>query len=153
MGISSPSHYDWELDYKRWRHQYSEQLDAVTFCHAGVGVIERKEVINPAPPLSEQRANFLARYPDKLEYFRNRSVTAIHFYDLDWTLLTIDASPQWPAVVQRAEAAGVKLYDGDGEVYRRFEAYERAGEPAPTFRCADRVPRPFPTPTYPPPPE
>ena len=125
-----------------------EQLDAHTYCHPGADIIEREEVIKPNFPIENQRANYLARNPDRPEFFHDASRTAKHYYDLDWNLLTINASRQWPIVREKLEAAGKEPWDGDSEVYYRFRDYENAPE-AHYPGCKGRITAPAPPHTYP----
>lgn len=130
-----------------------EQLDAQTFCHAGAGIIERTETIKPSFPIAHQRANYLARNHGDDTHFYDATITAKHYYDLDWNLITIDAPPNWPTVRAKLEAAGKEPYDLDDEVWIYLESLRHDAQATPLPSCADRVSRPFPAPTYPPPQE
>ena len=130
-----------------------EQLDGQTFCHAGAGIVERLEVIKPSFPIEHQRANYLARNNGQLEFFSDGTRSAKHYYDLDWNLLTIDASTDWPTVRAKLEDAGKEPYNLEHEIWVYLESLRHNSDGVELPSCAGRVSRPFPAPTYPPPQE
>jgi len=130
-----------------------EQLDPQTFCHAGAGIIERTETIKPSFPLEHQKANYRARNENRLDHFYDATRTAKHYYDLDWNLITIYASPNWPTVRAKLIAAGKEPNNLDDDIWINLEELRHSDQDTPLPNCADRVQRPFPAPTYPPPQE
>jgi len=103
-----------------------EQLDSVTFRNTKAGLIQRTELIKVDFPIEHQRANYLARNPETPDKFRDRSITALHYYDLDWNLLTIEASTKWPIVKQKLQIAGKPAFDADGEVAELLSRYYKS---------------------------
>lgn len=135
-------------DIERPRVLGWEQIDGVTFCHAGAGIIEREEVIKPSFPIAHQRANFRARNPNEMEFFRDTTKTAKHYYDLDWNLLTIHAPNNWPTVREKLEAADKEPYEHDDEIWSYLEGLYHAPPDTPLPSCEGRITGTAPPLTY-----
>lgn len=103
-----------------------EQLDSITFRNTKAGLILRTELIKADFPIEHQRANYLARNPETPDKFHDHSITAIHYYDLDWNLLTILASDRWPVVRTKLQEAGKPPNDGNGEVEDLLSQYYKS---------------------------
>jgi len=127
-----------------------QKISDDTYCNIAAGIIMRDEVVIPGFSLESQRANFEARHPDAGQNsFRDNSLMTIHYYDLNWTLLTTDRYHYMPEVAARLDAAWSPWYDGERALTKLFEAYEAAGSTISEKSCRDVLPPPYPPPTFP----